>query len=111
MPICGASEPHYIDANPDPTFHFDADPDPSFQIRLKTLKIAQIGYFGTFWLIICKLMRIRIHLATSMLIRIRILHLIDADERIQIRNTANMTWRSGRYRTYANKMEGRTRKC
>ncbi len=52
------------DPDPDPTFLFDAytDPDSSFQIKAqnleKVLKYRLIFY--TFWLEICKLMRIRI---------------------------------------------------
>ncbi len=51
-----------IDADPDPTFYPDADPDPdpSFKKRLKLLKKCQNRLmFYTFWLDICKLMRIR----------------------------------------------------
>jgi hypothetical protein len=54
------------DADPDPTFHPDADPDPdpdpypSFKKRLKKGLNRLISH--TFWLDICKLMRIRIQL-------------------------------------------------
>ncbi len=52
------------DAVPDPTFHPDEDPDPfpdpSFQIKAQTLKkCSNRLIFQTFWLIICRLMRIR----------------------------------------------------
>ncbi len=50
--------------NPDPTFHFDADPDPSYQIKAQHLKKCLTRLiFNTFWLVICKLMRIRIELS------------------------------------------------
>jgi hypothetical protein len=48
--------------DPIPTFHPDADPDPdpSFKKRHKYLKKRQIRLiFNTFWLDICKLIRIR----------------------------------------------------
>jgi hypothetical protein len=55
-----------------------ADPDPSFQIKVQKFeKFTQIGsyiiihVFHTFWLVICKLMRIRIQLRTLMRMRIR----------------------------------------
>jgi hypothetical protein len=55
------------DADTDPTFHTDADPgfqnpDPSFKKKgSNSLISAKIGSYsvGTFWLDICKLMRIR----------------------------------------------------
>jgi hypothetical protein len=59
------------DVDPDPACHFDADPDPdpTFHLmririlasksRLKTLKrFSNRFIFHTFWLAICKLMRI-----------------------------------------------------
>jgi hypothetical protein len=52
------ADPHHVDADPDPTFHFAADPgpDPSFQIKAKTLKKCPNRLlFHTFWLVICKL--------------------------------------------------------
>ncbi len=52
--------------DPDPAFHCNADPDPSFQLKARNLenvlKWAHIPY-GTCWLFICKLMRIRIQLS------------------------------------------------
>jgi hypothetical protein len=45
------------DSDPDPTRHFDSDPDPSFRI---------------FWLVICKLMRMRIRIQLIKLMRNRI---------------------------------------
>ncbi len=62
---------YHIDVYPDPvlTFHFDADPDPdpSFQIKAQTMKkCSNRLVFHTFWLVICKLMRIRIQLITLM---------------------------------------------
>ncbi len=37
------------------------DPDPSFQINAKTLeKISKVAQILTFWLVICKLMRIQV---------------------------------------------------
>ncbi len=57
----------HFDADPDPASHFDADadPDPSFPG-----KSAQIGSHSIHWLVICKLMRIRIQLINLMRIRI-----------------------------------------
>jgi hypothetical protein len=37
MPRCTVADPHLLNADPDPTFHFDADPDPSFQIKAKNI--------------------------------------------------------------------------
>ncbi len=64
------------DPDPDPSFHFDVyryvpDPDPSFTYRLKTLtKGSNRLIFHTFWLVISKLMQIRIQLITFAWIRI-----------------------------------------
>jgi hypothetical protein len=76
---CSVVDPHHLDADPDSTYHSDAnpdsefffadpdlifhpdedpDPDPSFKKRLKLLKKYKNRH--TFWLDICKLMRIRI---------------------------------------------------
>jgi hypothetical protein len=49
----------YADADSDPTFNPDADPDPDPSFQIKVL-------FHTFWLVICKLMQIRIQLITLM---------------------------------------------
>ncbi len=63
-------------ADPDPTFHFDTDPDlypdPSFQIKAQNLekKCSSRLIFHTFWLVIYKLMRIRIQHITLMRIGI-----------------------------------------
>jgi hypothetical protein len=55
------------DAQPDQTFHPGADPhsdlDPTFQIKAQTLK--QMLIFYKFWLVICKLMQIRIRSGSS----------------------------------------------
>jgi hypothetical protein len=63
------------DPDPDPTSHLNTDseldPDPRFQIRAQTLK--KVLIFHTFWLVICKLMGIRIRIQLITLIRIRIL--------------------------------------
>ncbi len=71
----------HFDADPDPTLHFDADPDPSFQIKAQNLekKCSNRLIFHTFWLVICKLMRIRIQLITLMRIWIRTAYHFDAD--------------------------------
>ncbi len=77
--------PHYFDADPDPVCHFDADLDPArhfdadqhptFHFDAGTdpdLCFASKGrlIFYIFWLVICKLMRIRIQLITFTRIRI-----------------------------------------
>jgi hypothetical protein len=64
------------DADLDP-FHPDADadqdPDPSFRIKAQTLeKCSNRLIFHTYWVVICKLMRIQIQLITLMRMRIRI---------------------------------------
>ncbi len=66
-----------FDADQHSNFHPDADPgldpDPSFQIKAQTIeKVLNMLIFHTFWLVICKLMRIRfrIKLMTMMWIRI-----------------------------------------
>ncbi len=60
----------HFDADPEHTFHFDADPNPdpnpdpdlSYQVKAQTLKKCPNRLvFHTFWLVICELMRIRIH--------------------------------------------------
>jgi hypothetical protein len=51
------------DVDPDPTFHSDADPHPDlgFQIKAQPLeKVLNRLIFHSNWLVICKLMRIRI---------------------------------------------------
>jgi hypothetical protein len=84
----------HFDADPDPTFHFDSDPDadPGFQVKALNLeRCSSTLLFHTFWLFICKLMRIRNRIQLITFRRIRILHLnlmrIHADPRIRIRNT------------------------
>jgi hypothetical protein len=67
----------HFDADPDPTFHFDADPDadPSFQVKALILeRCSSTLLFHTFWLFICKLMRIRNRIQPLTFRRIRILH-------------------------------------
>jgi hypothetical protein len=54
-----------LDVDPDPTFHPDADldPDPGFKKRIKPLeKCSNRLIFHTFWLDMCKFMRIQIQL-------------------------------------------------
>jgi hypothetical protein len=59
------------DPDPDPTFPFDADPDLSIQTKAKKLvKCSNLLIFHTFWLVICKLMRIRIQIQLVTLMRI-----------------------------------------
>jgi len=38
LPLGSVADPHHVDADPDPAFHFDADPDldPRIQILLST---------------------------------------------------------------------------
>jgi hypothetical protein len=71
------------DADPDPTFHLDADPDPdpSFQIKAQNLeKVLKWLIFQTCWLVICKLMQIRLRIQLTTLMRIRIrVFLFDED--------------------------------
>jgi hypothetical protein len=62
----------HFDVDPDPTFHFDADPDLASKKRFKTLKKCfKKRIFPIYWLVIFKLMRIRIRilLITLMLMR------------------------------------------
>jgi hypothetical protein len=61
----------HFDADPDldPTFQFNADQDISFQKRSKTLEKCSnwlIFHTGSFWLVICKLMRIWIRIQPSL---------------------------------------------
>jgi hypothetical protein len=70
------------DSDPDPTFHFDAapDPDPILQI-IKAQNLENCSnrlIFQIFWLVICKLKRIRIQRITMMRIRIQLIT-CDAD--------------------------------
>jgi hypothetical protein len=68
----------HFDADPDPTFPFDADPNavPSFQAKAQNLeRCSSTLLFHTFWLFICKLMRIRNRIQLITFRRIRILHL------------------------------------
>jgi len=73
---------HYIDADPDlachfyadpdPASHFDSDPDTSLQIKVQTLKMfSNMLICHTFWLVIYKLLRIRIRILPFNLMRIR----------------------------------------
>ncbi len=76
MHLSSVSDPHHLDADPDPASHFDADPDtdPTFhfdavpdlcpalaaKLRLKTLKKCSNRLtFCTFRLVICKLIGIQ----------------------------------------------------
>jgi hypothetical protein len=60
----------HVEADPDPgpTFHFDADQDPSFKIKAQKSKprkkCSTRLIFHTLWLVIGKLIRIRIQLIT-----------------------------------------------
>jgi hypothetical protein len=82
----------HFDADPDPAFHFDADPYPSFLIKKKC---SNRLILLTFWLVICKLMRIRIQLITliriqlTTLMRIRIQILLFNLMRIRNHNTSD----------------------
>jgi len=59
----------------------DTDPDPGFQIKTQTLeKCSCRVIFHTFWLVICKLMRIKIQLITEMRIRIFFYEYADPDQ-------------------------------
>jgi hypothetical protein len=65
------------EADSDTTCNSDADPDPACHgdllwCRLKLWKSAHRLLFHTFWLVICKLMRIRIRIQLVTLKRIRI---------------------------------------
>ncbi len=66
------------------------DPDPSSQIKIqKTLKKCSSRLiFHTFWLFICKLMRMRIRIQLITLMRNRIRLLFSNSMRIRICNTA-----------------------
>jgi len=77
--------PHHVD--PDSTYHpdadsgflFDADPDPdtSFQMKAQTIeKCTNRLIFQSFWLVICKLMRIRILFRIQLITLMRIQVLI-----------------------------------
>jgi hypothetical protein len=76
----------HFDADPDPTFHFAADPDPSVQVKGRTLeKCSNRLIFHTFWLVICKLMRIRIQFTTLIRIRIQFITLMRTQIRIKFK--------------------------
>jgi hypothetical protein len=63
---CSVGDPNpacHFNADPDPTILFRADPDPGFQMKAKNLEKV-LNRLRTFWLVICKLMRIRIQLIT-----------------------------------------------
>jgi hypothetical protein len=81
----------HFDADSDPTFHFDSDPDadPGFQVKAQKLeRCSSTLLFHTFWLFICKLMRIRNRIQLVTFRRIRIQHLnLMWTMRIRIRNT------------------------
>jgi hypothetical protein len=63
----------HFHADPDLSFHFDADLDPSFQKGSTLKKCLNRLICHTFWLVICKLMWIRIRIQLIALIQIRIL--------------------------------------
>jgi hypothetical protein len=73
----------HFDADPDPTVNFDVDPDPDPRFQKKAQNLEKVLIFNTFWLAICKFMRIRIQLITMMRIRIPPFNLM----RIRIHNT------------------------
>jgi hypothetical protein len=81
----------FFDAGPDldPTFHSDQDPDPSLQILAQTHeKCLNRLIFHTFWLVICKLMRIRILI--FYLMQIRIFFNADPDAELGYQNDADL---------------------
>jgi hypothetical protein len=63
--------------DPDHACHFDVDPDPAPRLPNKRSKPWKSAQIGSYWLVICKFMRmrirIRIQLITLMRTRIRIL--------------------------------------
>ncbi len=69
-----------VDADPDPTFYFEEDADPCpaprFQIKTQNLEKCSSKFICTFWLNICKLMRMRIRIQFITLIWIRPFHLM-----------------------------------
>ncbi len=71
------ADPHHIDADPNPAFYFESGCGSGSLLPNKSSKpwkkCSNRLMFRTFWLVICKLMRIRIQLITLMRIRIRIL--------------------------------------
>ncbi len=75
--LCGSGFLFDVGPDLDPNFHSDQDPDPSLQIKAQTHeKCLNRLIFHTFWLVICKLMRIRIQFITSMQIRTLIFYLM-----------------------------------
>ncbi len=79
------------DADPDPHYVWklgtDHYPDPSFKYRLKNLKkCSNRLIFHTVWLVVCKLMRIRIQIQiiTLMRMRIKLITLMRIRIRIQL---------------------------
>ncbi len=80
----------HFDPDPDSTIHADAipDTDPSFKIKARNLKkCSNRLILHIIWLVICKLMRIRIQLITLMRIRILPSNL----KWIRIHNTGDKT--------------------
>ncbi len=60
--------------DPHPTLHFDADPDPdpSFQLKGQNFeKVLKKAHIDTFWLVFCKLMRIRIRIPVQLITLMR----------------------------------------
>jgi hypothetical protein len=86
---------YHSNADQDPTFHSDAnpdpDPDPIFQIKAQILKkCSNRLIFHTFWLFICKLMRIRFRIQLFTVMRIRIRMQIQVTKIMRIHNTASI---------------------
>jgi hypothetical protein len=42
---------HYVDADPDPTYHFDADPDPTYHFDADPVADPHF-YFMRIWIVI-----------------------------------------------------------
>ncbi len=89
--LCGSGFLFYAGPDLDPTFHSDQDQDPSLQIKAQTHeKSLNRLILHTFWLVICKLMRIWIQLITSMEIRTVICYLMrDPDAVLGYQNDAD----------------------
>ncbi len=65
-------------------FDADTDTEPRFQIKAPNLEKVLKSYSNSFWLVICKLTRIRIQLITLMRIRIQRIFQLYADPDTQI---------------------------
>jgi hypothetical protein len=78
--IPSIADPHLFDADPDPTFHCEADADPTFHcdadsdpdsnFKMKAQNLEKVFMLANipkpFWLVICKLMQIRIRSSLSL---------------------------------------------